>query len=144
MRRTAPVLAAAALAAAPAAASAPKALTYQGFSAQGHEISFKRGSAGVFAMTIGVRARCMNDQGQNQGDYDFTVRATDTTADPAKGGRFTVILPGNGSAPSTTIKGSFNKRGIARGTIKASGRVNSGGSDLGTCTSGTVRWTAGP
>ena len=144
MRRTAPVLAAAALAAAPAAASAPKALTYQGFSAQGHEISFKRSSAGVFSMKIGVRARCMNDQGQNQGDYDFTVQATDTKVDPVKDGRFNVVLPGNGSAPSTTIKGSFNKRGIARGTIKASGRVNSGGSDLGTCTSGAVRWTAGP
>jgi hypothetical protein len=144
MRRTAPVLAAAALAAAPAAASAAKALSYQGFSAQGHEISFKRGSGGVVSMKIGVRARCMNDQGQNQGDYDFTVRATDTTADPVRGGRFTVVLPGNGSAPSTTIKGAFNKRGIARGTIKASGRVRSSGSDLGTCTSGAVRWTAGP
>jgi hypothetical protein len=144
MRRTAPALAAAALAAAPAAASAAKALSYQGFSAQGHEISFKRGSAGVFSMKIGVRARCMNDQGQNQGDYDFTVRATDTKADPVKGSRFTVVLPGNGGAPSTTIKGAFNKRGIARGTLKASGRVTSGGSDLGTCTSGSVRWTTGP
>jgi hypothetical protein len=144
MRRLALALAAAALAAAPAVANAAKALSYQGFSAQGHEISFKRGAAGVLSMKIGVRARCMNDQGQNQGDYDFTVRATDTRADRVRSGRFTVVLPGNGSAPSTTIKGAFNKRGIARGTIKAAGRVNSGGSDLGTCTSGTVRWTAGP
>jgi hypothetical protein len=144
MRGTAPALAAAALVAAPAAALAAKALSYQGFSAQGHEISFKRGSAGVFSMKVGVRARCMNDQGQNQGDYDFTLRATDTIADPVKRGRFTVVLPGNASAPTTTIKGALNRRGIARGTIKASGRVNSGGSDLGTCTSGAVRWTAGP
>jgi hypothetical protein len=144
MRRSARVCAAAALAAAPAAASAAKALSYQGFTAQGHEISFKRSSAGVFSMKIGVRARCMNDQGQSQGDYDFTVRATDTKADPEKRGRFTVVLPGNGSAPSITVKGAFNKRGTARGTLKASGRVNSGGSDLGTCTSGALRWTAGP
>jgi hypothetical protein len=144
MRGIAPALAAVAVAAAPATALAATALSYQGFSAQGHEISFKRGSAGVFSMKVGVRARCMNDQGQNQGDYDFTLRATDTIADPVKRGRFTVVLPGNASAPTTTINGALNRRGIARGTIKASGRVNSGGSDLGTCTSGAVRWTAGP
>ena len=142
MRRIAPVLAVVALAAVPAAAFAAT-LSYQGFTSQGHELSFKRAKAGVLSMKIGVRAKCMNDQGQNQGDYDFTLRATDKKTDPVKSGRFTVVLPGNGTAPTTTIKGTFNKRGVARGTLKASGPVTTGGADLGTCTSGTVRWTAG-
>jgi hypothetical protein len=94
-------------------------------------------------MKIAVRATCLNDQGQSQGDYDFTLRALDKIADPVKRGRFTVRLAGDGRTPDATIKGTINSHGVARGTITAVGRV-SGPSDLGTCRSGTVRWTAGP
>jgi hypothetical protein len=94
-------------------------------------------------MKIAIRARCLNDQGQHQGDYDFALRAVDTVADSVKSGKFTARLAGNKKTPDATIKGSINKRGIARGTIVAVGRVTTP-SDLGTCRSGTVRWTAGP
>jgi hypothetical protein len=144
MRAKAGGLAAAALlAAAPAVADAARALSYQGYTSQGHQIAFKRSSAGVFSMKIEVRANCMNDQGQNQGDYDFSLRAVDTVADPLKRRRFTVRLAGDKKTPDATIKGSINKRGVARGTIVAVGRVTDP-SDIGTCRSGTVRWTAGP
>lgn len=142
MRTTAAVFAAATLAAAPAAALAATS-AYQGYTSQGQQITFKRSAKGVFSMKIAVRANCVNGSGQNQGDYDFTLRATDTVADPVKTSSFTVVLPGNGKSPNATIKGTFNRRGTARGTIKASGRVTSGGPDPGSCTSGTVRWTAG-
>jgi hypothetical protein len=137
------VTAAALLVAVPSAASAARALSYQGYSSQGHQISFKRSNAGVFSMKIAVRAHCLNDQGQNQGDYDFTLRAVDTVADPVKGGKFTVKLAGEKKTPDATIKGTINKRGVARGTIVAVGRVTDP-SDIGTCRSGTVHWTAGP
>jgi hypothetical protein len=136
-------LAATAAAVAPAAAQAARTVGYQGFTSQGHELSFKRTGKGVISMKIEVRANCMNDQGQNQGDYDFTLRALDKNADPVKRGRFTVRLPGDQKTPDATIKGAFNSHGTARGTITATGRVTTP-SDLGTCTSGTVRWTAAP
>lgn len=137
------MVAAAVLAAAPSAAVAARTLSYQGYTSQGHQIAFKRSSAGVFLMKIAVRANCMNDQGQNQGDYDFTLRAVDRVADPVTKGKFTVKLAGDNKTPDATIKGTINKRGVARGTITAVGRV-SDPSDIGTCRSGTVRWTAGP
>jgi hypothetical protein len=144
MRATAGGLAAAALVvAAPAVADAARALTYQGYTSQGHQIGFKRSSAGVFSMKIQVRANCMNDQGQNQGDYDFSLRAVDTVADPVKRGKFIVRLAGDKKTPDATIRGTLNRRGVARGTIVAVGRVTDP-SDIGTCRSGTVRWTAGP
>jgi hypothetical protein len=127
----------------PVADAARKPLSYQGYTSQGHQIAFKRSVAGVFSMKIEVRANCMNDQGQNQGDYDFSLRAVDTVADPVRRGRFTVRLAGDKKTPDATIKGTINKRGVARGTIAAVGRVTDP-SDIGTCRSGTVRWTAGP
>ena len=141
MRRIA--LAAALFAVTPVAAQAARTLSYQGYTSQGHEIKFKKSKAGVYSMSIEVRANCMNDQGQNQGDYDFTLKAVDKVADPLKRGRFTVKLAGDKKTPDATIKGSINKRGVARGTITAVGRVTDP-SDIGTCRSGTVRWTAGP
>jgi hypothetical protein len=135
--------AAAAIAVVPAAAQAARALSYQGFTSQGHELSFKRTSAGIVGMTVAVRANCVNDQGQNQGDYDFTLRALDKTPDRIGRGRFTVSLPGDNKTPDVTLKGTLNKRGVARGTMTAVGRVTNP-SDLGTCRSGIVRWTAGP
>jgi hypothetical protein len=137
------VLAVAAAIATPAAAEAARTLSYQGFTSQGHELSFKRTGKGVISMKIEVRANCVNDQGQNQGDYDFTLRALDRNADPVRRGHFTVRLPGDQKTPDATIKGAFNSHGSARGTITASGRVTTP-SDLGNCTSGTVRWTAAP
>jgi hypothetical protein len=134
---------AATLVALPAVAQAARTLSYQGFTSQGHEISFKKSSAGVLQMKIAVRANCMNDQGQNQGDYDFTLKALDKVADSVKASRFTVKLAGDKKTPDATIKGRFNKRGIARGTITAVGRVTTP-SDIGTCRSGTVRFTAAP
>jgi hypothetical protein len=124
-------------------ASAARALSYQGYTSQGHQIAFKRSHAGVFSMRITVRANCMNDSGQNQGDYDFSLRAVDTVADSIKRGKFTVKLAGDKKTPDATIKGTINKRGVARGTLVAVGRVTDP-SDIGTCRSGTVRWTAGP
>ena len=141
--RTWAALAAAAVVAAPAAAQAARTLGYQGYTSQGHQIAFKRSSAGVFSMKIEVRANCMNDQGQNQGDYDFTLKALDKNADRVKKGRFSVRLAGDGKTPDATINGTFNRHGTARGTITAVGRVTSP-SDLGTCKSPTVRWTAAP
>jgi len=131
------------LAAAPAAAEAARALAYQGYTSQGHQIAFKRSSAGVFSMKIAVRANCVNDQGKNEGDYDFSLRAVDTVADPVKRGKFTVRLAGQKKTPNATITGTINRRGVARGTIVAVGRVTNP-SDIGTCRSGTIRWTAGP
>jgi hypothetical protein len=142
-RRTCAVLAATVAVAAPAAAQAARTLGYQGYTSQGHEISFKRTSAGVVSMKIEVRANCLNDQGQNQGDYDFTLRALDRNADSVRSGRFTVRLAGEQKTPDATIKGRINSHGVARGTISAVGRVTKP-ADLGTCRSGTVRWTAGP
>lgn len=145
MRRRAGVAAAAAivLAAAPSAAFAARTLSYQGFTSQGHEIAFKRSNAGVFSMKIVVRARCVNDQGQNPGDYDFSLRAVDMVADQVKRGKFAVRLAGNRKTPDALIRGTINKHGVARGTIVATGRVTDP-QDIGTCRSGTVRWTAGP
>jgi len=136
-------VAACSLAVVPAAAQAARTLSYQGYTSQGHEIAFKRTSKGVISMKIAVRASCTNDVGQNQGDYDFTLRAIDTKPDAVRRGRFTVRLPGDQRTPDATISGKFNSHGTARGTIKATGRVTIP-SDIGTCTSGTVRWTAGP
>lgn len=136
-------LTAATLLVAAATAAAARPLSYQGFTSQGHEISFKRSSAGVFSMKIEIRASCVNDQGQNHGDYDFSLRAVDTVADAVRRGKFTVRLAGDKKTPDATIKGTINRRGVARGTIVAAGRVTDP-SDLGTCRSGTVRWTAGP
>ena len=127
----------------PVADAARKPLSYQGYTSQGHQIAFKRSAAGVLSMKIEVRATCMNDQGQNKGDYDFSLRAVDTVADPVKSGKFTVRLAGDKKTPDATIKGTINKRGVARGSIVAVGRVTDP-SDIGTCRSGTVRWTAGP
>lgn len=138
------VAAAALLVAVPSVADAArKPLSYQGYTSQGHQIAFKRSAAGVFSMKIEIRAACMNDQGQSQGTYDFSLRAVDTVADAVRGGRFTVRLAGDKKTPDATIRGTINKRGVARGTIAAVGRVTDP-SDIGTCRSGTVRWTAGP
>ena len=141
--RTLAALCAAAAVAAPAVAQAARTLSYQGYTSQGDQIAFKKTSAGVVSMKIAVRANCMNDQGQNQGDYDFTLKALDKNADVVKRSRFTVRLAGDGKTPDATISGTFNKHGTARGTISATGRVTSP-SDLGTCRSGTVHWTAAP
>jgi hypothetical protein len=65
-------------------------------------------------MRITVRANCLNDSGQNQGDYDFSLRAVDTVADSIKRGKFTVKLAGDKKTPNATIKGTINKRGVAR------------------------------
>ena len=144
MRRFTIVAATLCLAGAPAALAA-RTLAYQGFTSQGHEIKFKRTSAGVSRMAITVRASCADASGQNQGDYDFTMKATDTNADAIRAGRFTTFLPGRGDVPDATIKGKFNRRGVARGTIAATGKAKGPkGEDLGTCKSPTVRWTAGP
>jgi len=145
MRRTLTLVAAGMLLAAPATALAAKALSYQGYTSQGHEIKFKRAKAGVSRMSITVRASCFNDSGQNQGDYDFTLKATDTAADPVKSGKFTTVLLGKDAVPDATIKGKFNAQGVGRGTITATGKAKGpSGEDLGTCKSPTVRWTAGP
>ncbi|HYZ29985.1 MAG TPA: hypothetical protein VE570_13065 [Thermoleophilaceae bacterium] len=144
MRRVLAVAAASALlAAVPPAAGAARMLSYQGYTSQGHEISFKRSKAGVLSMKIAVRASCFTDQGQSAGDYDFTLRAVDSVADPVKRGKFMVRLAGEAKTPDATIKGTINSRGVARGTIAAVGRVTNP-SDIGTCRSGAVRWTAGP
>ena len=135
--------AAIALVGAPSAADAARTLSYQGYTSQGLQIAFKRSSAGVFSMKIAVRATCMTDEGQNKGDFDFSLRAVDKVADPIKRGKFMVKLAGDKKTPDATIKGTLNKHGVARGTITATGRV-SDPSDLGTCRSGTVHWTAGP
>jgi hypothetical protein len=136
-------LVAAALAAAPAAAQAARPLSYQGYTSQGHQISFKRSAAGVYSMRIAIRASCKNAAGEDQGDYDFTLRALDKFADTVRRGQFTVKLAGDRKTPNATIKGTINKRGVARGTITAAGRVTDP-TDIGTCRSTTVRWTAGP
>jgi hypothetical protein len=143
LARAGVVAAAAVLAAAPSAADAARTLSYQGYTSQGHQIAFKRSSAGVFSMKIAVRANCMNDHGQNEGDYDFSLRAVDRVADPVKRGKFAVKLAGDKKTPDAMIQGTINRRGVARGTITAVGRVTDP-SDIGTCRSGTVRWTAGP
>ena len=135
--------AALAFAAAPSVADAARPLSYQGYTSQGHQIAFKRSRAGVFSMKIEVRAACVNSAGQNEGDYDFSLRAVDTVADPVTRGRFTVKLAGEKRTPDATIKGTINSRGVARGTIVAAGAVTDP-SDIGTCRSGTVHWTAGP
>jgi hypothetical protein len=134
---------AAALAVGPAAAEAAGPLSYQGYTSQGHQITFKRSRAGVLSMRIALRARCKDDQGRDQGEYDFTLRALDKNADAVGHGRFTVKLPGDRKTPDATIKGTINKHRVARGTITAVGRVTQP-SDIGTCRSGTVHWTAGP
>jgi hypothetical protein len=136
-------LVAATAVAGPGAALAARSLSYQGYTSQGHQIAFKRSSAGVFSMSIAVGASCVDAAGRDQGDFDFTLRAVDTIADSVRRGQFTVRLPGHRKTPDATIKGAFNKRGVARGTITASGRVTVP-SDIGTCRSPTVRWTAGP
>jgi hypothetical protein len=144
MRRVATITATLCLAATPAALAA-RALSYQGFTSQGHEIKFKRATAGVSRMAITVRASCFDSSGVSQGDYDFTLKATDTNADAVRGGRFTTFLPGRDAVPDATIKGKFNARGVARGTITATGKAKGPkGEDLGTCKSPVVRWTAGP
>jgi hypothetical protein len=143
LARTGVVAAAALFVAAPSAADAARTLSYQGYTSQGHQIAFKRSSAGVFSMKIAVRANCMNDHGQNEGDYDFSLRAVDRVADAVKRGKFAVKLAGDKKTPDAMIQGTINRRGVARGTITAVGRVTDP-SDIGTCRSGTVRWTAGP
>jgi hypothetical protein len=143
LTRAGGVAAALLLAAVPSAADAARTLSYQGYTSQGHQIAFKRSSRGVFSMKIAIRANCMNDHGQNQGDYDFSLRAVDTVADPVKRGNFAVKLDGDKKTPDALIKGTINRHGVARGTITATGRVTDP-SDIGTCRSGSVRWTAGP
>jgi hypothetical protein len=132
-----------AVAAVPGGAGAARTLSYQGYTSQGDQIAFKRSARGVFSMKIAVRATCLDDQGQNTGTYDFTLRAIDKIADPVKRGRFIVKLSGDRKTPDAKIRGTINSHGVARGTIIAAGRV-SDPSPLGTCRSGTVRWTAGP
>jgi hypothetical protein len=127
----------------PTAADAARQLSYQGWTSQGKQISFKRSRAGVFSMKIALRASCADSSGKDQGDYDFTLRALDKIADAVARRHFTVRLAGDRKTPDATIKGSFNKRGVARGTITAVGRVTDP-TDIGTCRSPTVRWTAGP
>src|SRR3954470_10487348 len=129
--------------AAPTAADAARPLSYQGYTSQGHQIAFKRSRAGVFSMKIAIRASCVDNSGKSQGEFDFTLRALDRIADPVTRGRFTVQLAGGRKTPDATIKGTINKRGVARGTITAVGRVTDP-SDIGTCRGPTVRWTAGP
>ncbi|HEX4719195.1 MAG TPA: hypothetical protein VH300_11735 [Thermoleophilaceae bacterium] len=136
-------MAAAITVAAPTAADAAATLSYQGFTSQGHQIAFKRSRAGVFSMKIAIRASCVDGNGKNQGDYDFTLRALDKIPDAVTHGRFTVRLAGDKKTPDATIKGTINRHGVARGTITAVGHVTDP-SDIGTCRSPTVRWTAGP
>jgi hypothetical protein len=136
-------VAAAITVAAPTAADAARPLSYQGYTSQGHQIAFKRSRAGVFSMKIAIRASCVDADGKTQGDYDFTLRALDKIADAVKRSRFTVRLAGDKKTPDATIKGTINSHGVARGTITAAGRVTDP-SDIGTCRSPTVRWTAGP
>jgi len=145
MRAWAGGMAAAALlvAVSPVADAARKPLSYQGYTSQGHQIAFKRSRAGVFSMKIAIRAGCVDGSGKNQGAYDFTLRALDKIPDAVNRGHFTVRLAGDRKTPDATIKGRINRRGVARGTITAAGRVTVP-SDIGTCRSPTVRWTAGP
>jgi hypothetical protein len=144
MRRVFAAVALACLTAVPVAFAA-RAVSYQGYTAQGHQIRFKKSSAGVLRMSITIRASCFNDSQQNQGDFDFTLRATDNAADPVKRGRFRTVLAGKGQVPDATISGRFNRHGVARGTIVAVGRARGpDNEDLGTCKSSRVAWTAGP
>ena len=135
--------AAATLLVAAASAAAARPLSYQGFTSQGHEISFKRSSAGVFSMKIEIRAACVNDQGQSTGEYDFTMRAVDRVADGVRRGSFRVALAGNHRTPDAVIRGTIDRHGVARGTIAANGRVTDP-NNLGSCRSSGIRWTAGP
>jgi hypothetical protein len=145
MRRVAAAIAIFCLAAVPAAVGATRTFSYQGYTSQGHEIRFKKNAAGVARMSITVRAGCVDSHGTNLGDYDFTLKATDSNADPVRRGRFETVLPGKGDVPTATIKGKFNSYGVARGTITATGAAKGpNGENLGTCKSPTVRWTAGP
>jgi len=132
---------AAALTVGPAAADARGALSYQGYTSQGHQITFKRSRAGVFSMRIAIRASCKDDKGRDQGEYDFTLRALDKMPDAVGHGRFTVQLAGQRKTPNATIRGTINRHRVARGTITAAGRVTRP-TDIGTCRSGTVHWTA--
>ncbi|MFL5840999.1 MAG: hypothetical protein ACJ77Z_11185 [Thermoleophilaceae bacterium] len=144
MRRLLIAVAIGVLALAPVAVAA-RVLSYQGYTSQGFQIKFKRNSHGIYRMSIVVRANCQNANGQNQGDYDFTSRATDTHADPIRSGAFTTALAGGGNAPDVVIRGKLNRHGTARGTLTASGHGKGpGGEDLGTCKSPRVRWTAAP
>src|SRR3954470_1271971 len=111
------------LAAAPAAAEAARALAYQGYTSQGHQIAFKRSSAGVFSVKIALRANCVNDQGKNEGNYDFSLRAAGTVADPGKGVKCTVRIAGQKKTPNATITGTIIRRGAAPGTFVAALRV---------------------
>jgi hypothetical protein len=141
MRRIAATGAIVCVAAVPAAVAASRAVSYQGYTSQGHQIAFKRSRAGVFSMRIQVRATCVTDAGK-KADYDFSLRAIDRKADAVRRGAFMVRLAGEKKTPDATIKGRINRRGVARGTIVATGHVTNP-SDIGMCRSGTVHWTAG-
>jgi hypothetical protein len=130
----------AALVAAPAAGAAARLIGYQGWSSQGREISFKFGKKGVSVMKVAFVTTC------STGPVLFTVRATDTVADPlSRKRRFKTVLESPG-APPVTVVGKFNKYGVARGTLTASGPgKGQQGEDFGACaTDSPVRWTAAP
>jgi hypothetical protein len=147
--RAAAAAALAALAAAPAAGGAtkPRAVTYQGWTSQGREIVYKvaptrakKPTVGASKMELTVIVKCSGGE-----TVAFALRAIDNAADPIKRSRFTTVLKSTG-APTATVKATFNKFGVARGTITASGNGRAqDGRDLGTCaTESAVRWTAGP
>jgi hypothetical protein len=138
--RAAALVALAALAAAPAAGGATRTIGYQGWTSQGREISFKLAKKGVSVMKLTVVVNCATG-----GAVAFTIRATDTLADPVRKGRFKTILEPSGS-PKAVISGKFNRYGAGRGTITASGPGKSQeGQDFGNCaTESPVRWTAAP
>jgi hypothetical protein len=128
------------LAAAPAAGGAPKSVTYQGWTSQGREISFRVGAKGVSVMKLTVVATCAN------GDtVAFALKALDKASDAIRRGRYTTVLASDG-APTATVKGVFNKYATGRGTITATGPAKGrDGRDFGNCaTDRPVRWTAGP
>lgn len=127
------------LTAAPAAGGATRLVAYQGYTSQGREVSFKLGKKGVSAMKVAFVAKCTT------GQVVFTVRATDTFADPVRRGRFKTILESAG-APKVTVVGRFNRFGAGRGTVTASGPGKGPqGEDFGSCaTESPVRWTAAP
>lgn len=137
--RAAVVVALVALAAAPAAGGATRLVGYQGWTSQGRELSFKLGKKGVSIMKVAFVTTC------STGQVAFTVKATDTFADPVRRGRFKTILDSAG-APKVTVVGKFNRYGVGRGTLTASGAgKGQQGEDFGNCTTDSpVRWTAAP
>lgn len=137
--RTAAAAVLAVLAAVPVAQAATRLVGYQGWTSQGRQLSFKLGKKGVSVMKVSLLTSCTT------GPVVFTVRATDTFADPVRRGRFKTILESTG-APRVVVSGKFNRYGAGRGTMTAAGPgKGQQGQDFGNCaTDSPVRWTAAP